>query len=83
MNYQYVAYTGDKKLIKGKIAAPDEEKAISQLNSMGYQVLNIKSMGSLDKIRKSLDVSFTPQVKPKEVIMFSRQLAILLESGTI
>jgi type IV pilus assembly protein PilC len=81
MDFQYVAYTSDKKLVKGKIAAPDEEKAVGQFNSMGYQVLSVKSAGSLGKIRKSLDVSFTQQVKPKEVIMFSRQLAILLESG--
>ena len=81
MDFRYVAYTGDKKLVKGKLAAPDETKAVGQLNAMGYQVLSVKTIGSMGKIRKSLDVSFTAQVKPKEVIMFSRQLAILLESG--
>jgi len=81
MDFQYVAYTSEKKTLRGKLAAPDEEKAVGQLNSMGYQVISIKSVGSLGKIRKSLDISFTSQVKPKEVIMFSRQLAILLESG--
>ena len=81
MDFQYVAYTSDKRLLKGKLKAPDEDKAVGQLNSMGYQVISLKSMGSLGKIRKSLDISFTAPVKPKEVIMFSRQLAILLESG--
>ena len=81
MDYQYVGYTGDKKLVKGKVAAPDEEKAVGQLNSMGYQVISIRALGSMGKLGKSLDFSFTAQVKPKEVIMFSRQLAILLESG--
>jgi type IV pilus assembly protein PilC len=81
MDFQYIAYTSDKRTLRGKLAAPDEEKAVGQLNTLGYQVLSIKSVGSLGKIRKSLDVSFTSQVKPKEVIMFSRQLAILLESG--
>ena len=81
MDYQYVGYTGDKKLVKGKVAAPDEEKAVGQLNSMGYQVISIRSLGSIGKFGKSLDFSFTAQVKPKEIIMFSRQLAILLESG--
>jgi len=28
MDFQYVGYTGDKKLVKGKVAAPDEEKAV-------------------------------------------------------
>ena len=81
MDYQYLAYTSEKKLVKGKVAAPDEVKAVGQLNSMGYQVLSIKTMNSLAKFRKSLDISLTSEVKPKEVIMFSRQLAILLESG--
>ena len=81
MDFQYIAYTNDKKVVKGKVAASDEEKAVGQLNSMGYQVLSIKTSGSAEKVRKSLNISFTAEVKPKEVIMFSRQLAILLESG--
>lgn len=81
MDFQYVAYTAEKRLVKGKLVAPTEEKAVGQLNSMGYQVISIRTLTQLAKITKSLDVSFTPQVKPKEVIMFSRQLAILLESG--
>lgn len=81
MDFQYIAYTNDKKVVKGKVAASDEEKAVGQLNSMGYQVLSIKASGSAEKVRKSLNISFTAEVKPKEVIMFSRQLAILLESG--
>ena len=81
MDFQYTAYTNDKKVVKGKLAASDEEKAVVQLNSMGYQVLSIKTSGSAEKVRKSLNISFTAEVKPKEVIMFSRQLAILLESG--
>jgi type IV pilus assembly protein PilC len=81
MDFQYVAYTGEKKLIKGKLAAPDEEKAVRQLNAIGYQVLSINAMNSIASLRKYLEFSFTSQVKPKEIILFSRQLAILLESG--
>ena len=81
MDYQYVAYTSEKKTVKGRLAASDEAKAVGQLNSLGYQVLSIKAVGSLGKLRKSLDISFTSPIKQKEVIMFSRQLALLLESG--
>jgi type IV pilus assembly protein PilC len=81
MDFQYVAYTGEKKLIKGKVTAVSEEKAVGQLTAAGYQVLSIQTLNPLMRLWKSLDVSFTPPVKPKEVIMFSRQLAILLESG--
>ena len=72
MDYQYVGYTGDKKLVKGKVTASDEEKAVGQLNSMGYQVISIRALGSMGNLGKSLSFSFTAQVKPKEVIMFSR-----------
>lgn len=81
MDFQYVGYTTDKRLVRGRLAAPDEEKAIGQLSSMGYQVLSIKASSMMGKLQKSLSISFTSQVKPKEVIMFSRQLAILLQSG--
>ena len=81
MDFQYICYTGEKQLVKGKLVAPDEDKAVGQLNSLGYQVISIKSLNSISKLGKSLNVSFTPEVKPKEVIMFSRQMALLLESG--
>ena len=81
MDFQYVAYTSEKKTVKGKLAAPDETKAVGQLNSLGYQVLSIKALGGLGKLSQSLNFSFSSPVKTKEVIMFSRQLALLLESG--
>jgi type IV pilus assembly protein PilC len=81
MDFKYVAYTSEKKMLKGRLAAPDETKAVVQLNSLGYQVISIKSVGSMGKVGKVLNISFTSPVKSKEVIMFSRQLAILLESG--
>ena len=81
MDFKYVAYTSEKKMLKGQLAATDETKAVVQLNSLGYQVISIKSVGSMGKIGKVLNISFTSPVKSKEVIMFSRQLAILLESG--
>ncbi|HEX9896629.1 MAG TPA: type II secretion system F family protein [Dehalococcoidales bacterium] len=81
MEFQYEAYTAEKKLVKGNLAASSEERAIGQLTAVGYQVLNIKTLSPIMRLYKSLNVGFTPQVKPKEVIMFSRQLALLLESG--
>lgn len=81
MDFQYVAYTTDKKMVKGRLAASSEEKAIGQLTATGYQVLNIKALSTVMRLFKSLSMSSAPSVKPKEVIMFSRQLALLLESG--
>ena len=78
MEYSYVAYAQDRRLIKGRVNAVSPEAAGRQLARSGYQVLSLKL--------------FTPfvggsrfgraRVKPSEIILFSRQMALLLESGT-
>jgi len=81
MDYQYVGYTEDRKLVKGTISASGEGMASQILAHSGYQVLSLKPitafMPSLEKI-----LSARSRVKPKEIVLFSRQLALLLESGT-
>ncbi len=84
MEYSYVAYTEDKKLIKGRISAANNEMAMNLLGYGGYQVVSLKpaggagiSLGSLERFNISLS-----KVKPTEVVMLARQLALLLESGT-
>jgi type IV pilus assembly protein PilC len=81
MDFAYTAYTEDKKLVKGKVSATSEEAATELLSYGGYRVVNLKSSFSLINKEKLL-ASFASVVKPAEVVMFSRQLALLLESGT-
>jgi type IV pilus assembly protein PilC len=80
MDYQYIAYTQDKKLVRGKLAAATEEAATRLLNYGGYQVVSLKLITPFFDSSK-LKTRFT-RIKAKEIIMFSRQLALLLESGT-
>ncbi len=80
MDFAYTAYTEDKKLVKGKVSAISEEAAAELLSYGGYRVVNLKATFSLINKEKLL-ASFS-QVKPAEIVMFSRQLALLLESGT-
>jgi type IV pilus assembly protein PilC len=80
MNYQYVAYTDDKKLVRGKLSADSEEAASSILSYGGYQVVSLKMVTPFFDTTKLQ--SRLSRVKTKEIIMFSRQLALLLESGT-
>lgn len=80
MDYAYVAYTEDKTLIKGKVAATNEEAATNLLSYAGYQVVSLKEVVPFFN-REKLAERFSP-IKPREIIMFSRQLALLLESGT-
>jgi len=80
MDFAYTAYTEDRKLVHGKVSAISEEAATELLGYGGYRVVSLKKVVSLFNKEKLL-ASFS-QIKPQEVIMFSRQLALLLESGT-
>lgn len=80
MDFSYVAYTENKKLVKGKVSAADEEAASELLSYGGYRVVTLKHVVPFIN-REKLLARFS-QVKPNEIIMFSRQLALLLESGT-
>ncbi len=79
MEYSYVAYNKEQKLIKGRVPADSEEAAERLLSYSGYRVLSLKQyvpFFDLGKINLGIG-----QVKPTEITLFSRQLALLLESG--
>jgi type IV pilus assembly protein PilC len=80
MDFAYTAYTEDKRLVKGKVSATTEEAASELLSYGGYRVINLKSAAPLIN-RERLFASFS-QIKSQDIVMFSRQLALLLESGT-
>ncbi len=80
MQYAYVAYTEDRRLIKGKLSATSEEAATNLLSYGGYQVVNLKQVVPFFNMER-LTAAFS-KIKPRDIIMFSRQLALLLESGT-
>jgi type IV pilus assembly protein PilC len=80
MDFAYVAYTEDKKLVRGKLSATSEELATQLLSYGGYRVVSLKTVVPFFDKEKFL-ARFT-RTKPAEIAMFSRQLALLLESGT-
>jgi type IV pilus assembly protein PilC len=80
MDYSYVAYTRDRKLAKGKISAANAESASKMLGYSGYQVLNLKEHTPFLNLGR-LSFLTVRKIKPIDVILFSRQLALLLESG--
>lgn len=80
MNYQYVAYTEDRRLVKGKVSSTSEEAAANLLSYSGYQIVSLKETASFFDSGKL--AAYFSRLKASEIIMFSRQLALLLESGT-
>ena len=79
MVYQYLAYNETGEVVKGKLSATNEEAATDLLSYAGYQALILKPYVpflNLDKLSASMF-----RVKPAEIILLYRQLALLLESG--
>jgi Type II secretory pathway, component PulF len=80
MDFRYVGYTEDRRLVKGKVNASGEEAALDMLSYSGYKVLNLKQVTPFFNTEK-LTAAFS-QINPREMIMFSRQLALLIEAGS-
>ena len=79
MVYQYVAYNENGEVVKGRLSAKSEASATDLLSYAGYQAISLKRFVpflSLDRLLASLS-----PVKPAEIILFYRNLALLLESG--
>jgi type IV pilus assembly protein PilC len=65
--------------VKGKLEARTEEQASELLQYAGYQLINLRSVASFPTLEK-LGLRFFP-LKSTEIILFYRQMALLIESG--
>ena len=79
MAYKYVAYNPRKKLIKGMLAVADQSAAVAALEHAGLHILSLREVRPW-RFLKWLPPLF--EVKNQDVILFSRQLAMMLERGT-
>ena len=79
LSYRYVAATNQGKLVKGTIKATNEVVAERLLIEQGYTPVNVEVAPSMFSLEETLPSIF--KVKPRDVIVFSRQLATLLRSG--
>ncbi len=77
MDFKYVAYNQQREVVKGKVDASSEAVALDLLNYSGLRVLTLKEAAPFFRLGKLT----TSPIRPKEVVMFSRQLALLVESG--
>jgi type IV pilus assembly protein PilC len=62
---------------EGEIDAPNRDIAIGGLQRRGLVVITMKEQGDKKSI---FEVSFFDKVKPKDVVVFSRQIATLFEA---
>lgn len=78
MEYQYIGYTNNKRVVRGKISAATEVAAMDNLSRIGYRVV---SLNEVKPFLPDLSNFLKGTVKASELAMFSRQLALLLDSG--
>jgi type IV pilus assembly protein PilC len=77
VDYKYLAYNQQREVVKGKVGASSEAVALDMLNYSGLRVLSLKEVTPFLRLGQ---LTSAP-IKPKEIVMFSRQLALLVESG--
>lgn len=79
MVYQYIACSPQGEVIKGRLNAANEEAVNDMMSYAGYRLINLKPyvpFFSVERLKQSLF-----KIKPMEIVLFFRQLALLLESG--
>lgn len=79
VTYRYEAYDRHGKLVKGTIKATSEVEAERLIINRGQNPLQVILAPSMFTLEEALPTLF--RVKPRDVIIFSRQLATLLRSG--
>jgi len=83
--YHYLALNREGTKIKGLIEADDERKAIAQLRPRGLTIISLKKNGNLfNSVRGKPGTGiriFKPRIKSKDIIIFLRQFATLINAG--
>lgn len=80
MQFNYVAYTLENGLHKGKIEADTEGEARGEVTRQGYKVLRIAPARTLPGLEEMFPSLF--KVKTGELVRFSRQLATMVRGGS-
>jgi len=79
LTYRYEAYTRQGKLVKGTIKATSEIAAERLIIGKGYNPIQLAVAPSMFSLEEAFPTFF--KIKPRDIIVFSRQLATLLRSG--
>jgi len=79
ITYRYTASTRQGNLVKGNIKAPSEIAAERQLIDKGFIPEHVEVAPSMFSLEEAFPTLF--QLKSRDIIIFSRQLATLLRSG--
>jgi type IV pilus assembly protein PilC len=80
--FTYKVRDNKGKLVSGSLEADNAQLVVSKLRDMGYVPLDIKQDASKSSLNKDLSIpGFSNRVKLKDVAVFSRQFATMINSG--
>jgi type IV pilus assembly protein PilC len=79
--FQYKVKDKSGKLVEGSLEAENAQLVVSKLRSMGYVPIEIQQQGGTS-LQRDLKIPFlSERVKLKDVAVFSRQFATMINSG--
>jgi type IV pilus assembly protein PilC len=81
MKFRYMAYTADNVIVKGIETAADIGMAGNMIAGHGLKLLSLKPLPGFIPRMGKISFSFS-KIPQGTLVLFSRQLALLLESGT-
>ncbi|MFH1838330.1 MAG: type II secretion system F family protein [Candidatus Kuenenbacteria bacterium] len=81
MLFQYRAKTLQEEFKEGVIEAPNEEMASAILIENNLIILSLKEKEKKILFGKNFNIPFLNQIKPKDLVIFSRQLAVMATVG--
>jgi type IV pilus assembly protein PilC len=81
MTFQYSVRDGAGKLVSGKIDADSQAAVAQKLKSMGYAPVSIAQAKSGGMKKEIALPKIGPKVKLKDLAVFSRQFATMINSG--
>ncbi len=76
--FKYVAKNQESKSISGKISADDKNAVISELRKRNLIIISINEVKETAKKKSTIKGK---KVKPEEIVIFSRQLATMVDAG--
>ena len=81
MNFAYKVKTSQGNVLEGSMEASDQQSVVNRLREQRFIILDISEVKSASGgILNKLNI-FKPKVKRKDLVIFSRQLATLVNSG--
>ena len=79
--FQYSAKNQEARTVTGNITAEDEASVVRQLRERNLMVVSISEVKEKDSKKKKSGGFFGKRVKQDDIVIFSRQLATMIEAG--